>query len=860
MHRYITIRGAALIVLAAIAILFGGLASHSDALPAWVSPDSPSLIKQYSQGLAESLPTTVGGLGNRDCETENVVTRPSRILQSQLSTSGCFIRTNFGTIESSWLMRFNGAGVAGQYINHPNYSSGLIAIPNSSNVMQFSSAAPSGVHLHLTRAIPAPIKIEKSPTGEVTYRFIQPADVSLRDTNGTLMAAQTDSLSFSSNGRWAVVDLPNRAMVRINTETFEVLPFMNAFSYNGDSPSAQTAVSNDGRYALVSSRSYSLFRIFDLSTCADIPANITRSATCESRDLLPFIKSQFEGYLASTHLRFTSNNIIELFVASNNGSGVLRTRSTLLAPGQIQTKVNYLGMGDSFSSGEGDMQGLTYYEPGTNETQNKCHLSQRSYPYLLRNALTIENFHSIACSGAVIRNVSGTLENDRQYKDSPLPMGLGSWTPGYQRQLGYFTQGANPDFLTISVGGNDVGFADAITECVTSHYRIPIPNSCRYASDQTERGNVIKRIADQYFPLKKLYEEIVRTTNKRTRVYVVGYPQFIKGEGGSCGLNVHLNDQERYFVSQSTSYMNRVIKAASEAAGVYYLDIENALEGKNLSSIVPDNQMGVNGLTEGDDQTLPWWMSYATPGNVLGVVAARTLGIGNESFHPNSNGHIYMKEKILGLTGGDPGSHIVCPSQPSSVVCPKGDGKVPLPDAAYFGMDAVNYANNRNTPVSIFSADPPRPIALVAEDGSPAMGQVQVYLEYLLPGSTVTFTDRSSSTNLGAYIADSKGTLSVILPIPQGTVAGIHTLHAQVTDIAGEQQTYYEPIFIPGAAGDVNGNGTPDEQETCGFVQLSGVDTDQDNVDDACDGEIAPPLPQLTLSIDSLRVVPFFPN
>src|SRR6185436_7437328 len=171
--------------------------------------------------------------------------------------------------------------------------------------------------------------------------------------------------------------------------TFEVLPFMNPFTYNnGDSPGAQTAISNDGRYAMVSSRSYSLFRIFDLATCQNIPTAVTGPAQCQSRNLLPFMQSQFSGYIAALQLRFTSDNIMNFYGVSNPGGGTVRTRATLLAPGQTQTKVTYLAMGDSFASGEGDTKGGTYYEPGTDVEKNKCHLSQRSYPYLVSNALS----------------------------------------------------------------------------------------------------------------------------------------------------------------------------------------------------------------------------------------------------------------------------------------------------------------------------------------------------------------------------------------------------------------------------------------------------------------------------------------
>ena len=69
------------------------------------------------------------------------------------------------------------------------------------------------------------------------------------------MAADYGSISFSENGRWMVVSVPNVAMVRVDLNTFNVLPFAAGFDYSiGLSPSPQTAITNDGRYAVVASK------------------------------------------------------------------------------------------------------------------------------------------------------------------------------------------------------------------------------------------------------------------------------------------------------------------------------------------------------------------------------------------------------------------------------------------------------------------------------------------------------------------------------------------------------------------------------------------------------------------------------
>lgn len=70
------------------------------------------------------------------------------------------------------------------------------------------------------------------------------------------------------------------------------------------------------------------------------------------------------------------------------------------------SKLTYLALGDSYTSGEGDLEkdanGITHYLPLTDIGSDTCHISSRSYPFLLRDAWGVEpkNMHSVACSGS----------------------------------------------------------------------------------------------------------------------------------------------------------------------------------------------------------------------------------------------------------------------------------------------------------------------------------------------------------------------------------------------------------------------------------------------------------------------------
>lgn len=108
-------------------------------------------------------------------------------------------------------------------------------------------------------------------------------------------------------------------------------------------------------------------------------------------------------------------------------------------------KLEYVAMGDSFSSGEG----VEPYLYGTAEEGiNECHRSEHAYPLLLEqnSSLNLDLRSFVACSGAVTANI----------------MVSSQWNE--QNQIGALTE--NTDVVTITIGGNDVLFSEVLEKCV----------------------------------------------------------------------------------------------------------------------------------------------------------------------------------------------------------------------------------------------------------------------------------------------------------------------------------------------------------------------------------------------------------
>jgi hypothetical protein len=116
------------------------------------------------------------------------------------------------------------------------------------------------------------------------------------------------------------------------------------------------------------------------------------------------------------------------------------------------TSATYVAMGDSFSSGEGN----TPYESGSDTSSDQCHRSTLAYGSLLAvyrkytssSGLPSSTFAFPACSGSTTNDF---YSNNHNY---------GSEVP----QLN--SLGAGTKVVTLTIGGNDLGFTDVIEACM----------------------------------------------------------------------------------------------------------------------------------------------------------------------------------------------------------------------------------------------------------------------------------------------------------------------------------------------------------------------------------------------------------
>lgn len=692
-----------------------------------------------------------------------------------------------------------------------------------------------------------------------------------------------DQVGLSNNGRYMVAQLSRRGLVLIDLVSKKMTPFSpNAFTTGVN---MFINVSNDGRFVAVYSAAG--LAVHDVSGCATSyaygqwPSGGTLQSTgCESGQYFADVRGAYPLVANINRLRFAPNGgSLNIDISWRVNGELVAKRLRLSANGYTKTARGYIAMGDSYSSGEGDTEGGSWYEPGTDEQgdrdtfagRNLCHLSRRSYPYLmavelgyLSNNVTTPPadglFHSVACSGAKIHNIIGSVGEkqddgngsdfavtDNQFRFNEF-LGMLTWQPGATAQNNFIkgtsTQQTvkrepySPEVVTVGIGGNDAGFGDFLLSCV-------LPGTCEQAQPGSKKSNdVVLRVAQNRKRLVNTYKQVL-TAAPEARVYVHGYPKIVEGAGGYCGVNVRFDDQERLFVANIIHYMNEVVKSAAQEAGVMYVDVEDIFDRQKLCSGVEQDQILLNGATAGNDvRPLEGNSFLAAIGVEKGVCIRACLG--SESYHPKPGGFVKYKEAILAQTNG------LTSSMPTS-----NPGSVPVPDI-YFGSEAINKVIELNAKSGYL------PQTLVLQEDlitgfEFSSKTMSVSLSSLAPSSTVEVVVESTPTVVGNFMTSSTGVLSEAFLLPTGLEPGYHELHITARDRTGNKTDFYQSFVIGTSATDFDGDAISDAVDSCVSMVDSGIDVDSDGVDDTCDDQAvepvlppaAPGVPDLTSGSDS---------
>ncbi|WP_060180009.1 SGNH/GDSL hydrolase family protein [Streptomyces sp. IMTB 1903] len=228
--------------------------------------------------------------------------------------------------------------------------------------------------------------------------------------------------------------------------------------------------------------------------------------------------------------------------AALTSSLLLAAGTALFGAGQAaaaQADFGYVALGDSYSSG----LGAGNYEGAS----GNCKRTTRAYPALWAAAHSPQTFAFTACSGARTGDVlSGQL--------GPLNSGT--------------------DLVSITVGGNDAGFADVMTTCV-----LQSESTC------LNRVNQAKAYVDSTLP--GLLDQVYNAIDSRApaaRVVVLGYPRFYK-LNGTCTAG--LTEGERAAINGAADHLNAAIAKRAANHGFTFASVAGSFTGHEICSGSP---------------------------------------------------------------------------------------------------------------------------------------------------------------------------------------------------------------------------------------------------------------------------------
>jgi len=589
------------------------------------------------------------------------------------------------------------------------------------------------------------ISVSKDVQGNSKFTFNGGVpDYSLRVPDGPYIPAS--SFALSNNGEWLAVELRDEgvALIKIQDLSVRHITSISPTYGVGFDPSVELAVSNDGKSILLTGQNSGFMMIDVVPGCGQ--SIVTGLVFAESTVRCPYSDMQIgnivQSFFAGYRPLFNDNGTqLEAIVSSWTG---MRLVTLSIAGPRPDPVYDYIALGDSFVSGEGESD-RSYYIDQT----NSCHVSRRAYPFLVSSLASFlgSKVGSVACAGARIGDIIGApstykgqggrfaATNDLTVKQAHARTAL---TSGVILQSD-FVEMYTPKVVTVGVGGNDAGLMGKLRACA-------MPGTCEWATGNGLRksANEIQRMFDK---LVFLYTDLVRKSST-TRFYAIGYPNIMHAAGLCDSVTQVLFDTtERQFMRESLQYLNLVVKAAAEKAGIGYIDIQNSFEGNELCSggSVP----AMNGLRLGKD--VPLLSAFPS----IKVFAS-------ESFHPTPAGHtliagvIHKAHPDLREGRYCEGDQLVCPKQVSVPGLPHyftAGSNTTASGASYYEYFA--YADK--TIARIFN--------IFIDSGVFSMH------------STVKVELHSDIAELGSFVVDENGQVDVSVLIPDSIGDGVHALH-----------------------------------------------------------------------------------
>lgn len=278
-----------------------------------------------------------------------------------------------------------------------------------------------------------------------------------------------------------------------------------------------------------------------------------------------------------------------------------------------KSNLRQISLGDSYSSGEGVEPYLQQDSPSREYNIDfLCHRSQNSWPSKVHmksdtKQTTTElggDFSFQACSGAVIKNLDSKRQ-EKTWHNTKVNVKNGL-------QLEHLTP--DTDLVTLTIGGNDLGFVPLLDKC---YFSWGCANNKFGIFDTTLDDWVRIRLALMHNELEGTYSAIRSKTSSRTDIVVATYPRLIEPKPVSC--LVPISGGERAWMNGAINTFAEIVSRQALKSDLIVADVRGKFAGRAVCgkdpAIYPLN-VGARGTD----------------------ISGGALSLSASSVHPNSKG------------------------------------------------------------------------------------------------------------------------------------------------------------------------------------------------------------------------------
>lgn len=284
-----------------------------------------------------------------------------------------------------------------------------------------------------------------------------------------------------------------------------------------------------------------------------------------------------------------------------------------------------MALGDSYAAGP--------WIPVQRTDALGCGRSTHNYPTLVAEALGVADFTDVSCSGAKTNHMTAPQQG-------PL-LGGGTNPPQFEALA------PNTDLVTVTIGGNDVGFSDILDTCTRLSPTDPQGNPCERQATASGTDRYAQRITAAAPKVAEVLKGIQQRSPSAT-VVLVGYLRFLPPAVG-CYPDFPI-------ARGDVPYLDKVLQHQLNAMLAEQANMHNAVFIDSYARSLDHDACQLPG-TKWVEGVIPTSPAYPVHPNARGMQAAATYTLDMLKDREPDEDRRSTDYGDGGATGGDSGGH-----------------------------------------------------------------------------------------------------------------------------------------------------------------------------------------------------------